>query len=77
MVEDGADGAVLSEHINTERAFQVAKEPLRGSRPSLRRRLFFRVGHKRVMSEATNNIAALLDRETSERSPLSAARTGS
>ena len=56
------DGAVLNEQINTEWAVQVAGEPLRGSRPSLRRWLFFRAGHKRVMSRATTNIALLLDR---------------
>lgn len=61
VVQDGDDGAVLTEHVNTERALEVANEPLSGSQPSLRRWLFFRAGHKRVMSEATNNIAALLE----------------
>ena len=56
--EDG--GAVLDEQINTERAMQVADVPLGGTRPSLRRILFFLVGHKQVMSRATGNLAALL-----------------
>lgn len=60
VVDEGA-GAVLDEQINTEQAFHTAREPLRGPRPSLRRWLFFRAGHKRVMSLATNNIAVLLD----------------
>lgn len=62
-VEDEGDGAVLHEQINTETAFQVASEPLSGSRRSLRRWLFFRAGHKQVMSRATNNIAVLLNRQ--------------
>ena len=62
-VADEGNGAVLDEQINTERAFQVASEPLSGPRPSLRRWLFFRAGHKQVMSRATNNIAALLNRQ--------------
>ncbi len=60
-ISDEATGAVIDEQINTERAFRVATEPLSGPRPSLRRWLFFRVGHKQVMTRATNNIAALLD----------------
>lgn len=60
-VADEAGGAVLDEQINTEQAFQVASEPLSGPRPSLRRWLFFRAGHTRVMSRATNNIALLLN----------------
>ncbi len=60
-VVDEGDGTVLDEEINTERAFEVASEPLSGPRPSLRRWLFFRVGHKQVMSRATNNIAVLLN----------------
>lgn len=59
-VEDEDDGAILLEEINTERALMVADEPVRGSRRSLRRWLFFRAGHKQVMSRATSNIAALL-----------------
>jgi len=61
MVTDDGDGAVFDEHINTERAAEVAGEPLSGPRPSLRRWLFFRAGHRQVMARATANIAALLD----------------
>lgn len=62
-VADESDGAVLNEQINSEQAFLVADEPLNGPRPSLRRWLFFRVGHKQVMDRATNNIAGLLDQQ--------------
>lgn len=62
-VADDAGGAVLDEQINTERALQVAREPLSGPRPSLRRWLFFRVGHTQVMNRATSNIAMLLERQ--------------
>lgn len=61
--ENGA--AVLEEQINTERAMEVASDPLTGPRPSLRRWLFFRAGHKQVMSRATDNLASLLDRHDS------------
>ncbi len=66
-VSDEGDSAVLDEQINTERAFRVAGEPLSGPRPSLRRWLFFRAGHKHVMSRATNNIAGLLIRPATGR----------
>jgi hypothetical protein len=62
MLADEEDGAVLDEQVNTKRALAVAGEPLTGSRPSLRRWLFFRAGHKQVMTRATSNIAVLLDR---------------
>lgn len=62
-VTDEGDGAVLVEDINTERALQVGDEPLSGARPSLRRWLFFRAGHRQVMDRATGNIAALLGRQ--------------
>lgn len=61
-VADEGDDAILDEQINTERALQIAGEPLTGPRPSLRRWLFFRAGHKQVMSRATRNIGLLLDR---------------
>jgi hypothetical protein len=59
-ITDEADGAVLDEQINTERALQSLDAPLGGDRPSLRRWLFFRVGHRQVMLGATKNIAAIL-----------------
>lgn len=62
-ITDEGDGAMFDEQINTERAFQVASEPLSGPRPSLRRWLFFRAGHKRVMSGATKSIAGLINRQ--------------
>ena len=61
-VSDESGGAALHEEINTERALQVSSDPLSGPRPSLRRWLFFRIGHKQVMSRAASNIAALLHR---------------
>lgn len=55
------DGSVLfDEQINTDRALQIVLKPLTGPSPSLRRWLFFRMGHQRVMAQATDNIAALL-----------------
>lgn len=60
-ISDDADGAVLDEQINTERALEVVTQPLDGPRRSLRRWLFFRLGHRRVMAGAMDNIAALLD----------------
>ena len=62
--DDVAKGAVLDEQVNTERALQVVSDPLDGDRRSLRRWLFFRIGHKQVMRGATRNIAALLDRRS-------------
>ncbi len=56
---DVPGGAVLDEQINTEHALAVVAEPLGGPRPSLRRRLFFKVGHRRVMQAATQNLATL------------------
>ncbi len=62
IISDEAEGAVLDEQINTERALEAVAEPLGGPRRSLRRWLFFRLGHKQVMRGAAGNIAALLDR---------------
>lgn len=61
-VTDEGDGAVFDEQMNTARALAVSSEPLGGPRPSLRRWLFFRAGHKQVMANATGNIASLLVR---------------
>lgn len=59
-ISNDGDGALFYEQINTEKALEVASEPLSGPRPSLRRWLFFRAGHKQVMARATNNLAVLL-----------------
>ena len=61
-VLENPEGAVLDEQINTQRALEAGAGPLGGSGRSLRRWLFFRIGHKQVMTGATGNIAALLDR---------------
>lgn len=53
------DGAVLDEQINTATALAEVSEPLGGTRPSVRRRLFFKAGHPRVMGAATRNLASL------------------
>ncbi len=58
---DEAGGAVFDEQINTDRALQLVSMPLGGTRPSWRRWIFFRVGHKQVMAGATKNMAAILD----------------
>lgn len=60
ILRDENDGAVLDEQINTTRAIETVGEPLGGPRPSARRWLFFRMGHKQVMDGATKNIASLL-----------------
>jgi len=60
LLSDAADGAELDEQINTERAMAIATDSLGGPRPSLRRWLFFRLGHKQVMNGAAANIASLL-----------------
>lgn len=53
-------GAWLDEEINTPRAQEHGAEPLTGPRPSLRRWLFFRVGHAKVMDLAMGNLGRLL-----------------
>ncbi len=58
---DERDGADLAEEINTEAALSIVRQPLKGDKPSLRRWLFFRVGHRQVMSAATANIAGILN----------------
>jgi hypothetical protein len=60
-VADRPGGATFDEQVNTEAALEVVSEPLGGSSPSLRRWLFFRVGHKAVMAGAARNIAELVD----------------
>ena len=52
-------GTMFNEEINTEAAMNTVSEPLAGSGRSVRRWLFFRAGHKRVMDGATRNIAVL------------------
>ena len=63
LLSNAADGraAVLQEEINTPTALAIVDRPLHGHRPSLRRYLFFAVGHKRVMRDVEANIAALLE----------------
>jgi len=63
VYDDDNGNAVFDEQINTAEALELVGEPLSGPRPSLRRWLFFRVGHKQVMTRATNNMAALLSRQ--------------
>ncbi len=60
FVGEAAGGAELDEQINTERAMAVVTEPLTGPARSLRRWLFFRVGHAQVMRRATASLAELL-----------------
>lgn len=60
LLSDAANGAVFEEEINTDRAREHGAAPLTGPRPSLRRWLFFRVGHARVMRDATTRIARLV-----------------
>ena len=60
-IADEPDGAVFDEQINTQRALAVVTEPLGGDGRSLRRWLFFQMGHKQVMSRATRNIGDILD----------------
>lgn len=60
ILEDVPTGVALDEQVNTDRAMTLVDEPLSGARSSLRRWLFFRVGHVRVMRGATRNLAALV-----------------
>lgn len=58
LFEDADDGAILREDINTERA--LAHGPaLTGARASLRRWLFFKVGHAKLMDLAVANLGRL------------------
>jgi len=63
VITDEPGGTVLEEQINTERAMESVSQSLGGHRFSLRRWLFFRLGHKQVMSGATKNLASLLDQQ--------------
>ena len=60
-ISDETHGAVFDEQINTQQALAVLTEPLTGDRRSLRRWLFFRMGHKQVMSRATRNLGDILN----------------
>ena len=62
-IHDDSTGAVLDEQINTQQASEAGAEPLGGPQLSFRRWLFFRIGHKQVMTGASRNIAALVDRD--------------
>lgn len=64
VLRDDPSGAVLEEEINTARALEAGASPLSGPRPSLRRWMFFRVGHKAVMEEIVRNIASLIPSAT-------------
>jgi hypothetical protein len=59
FLSDVEGGAMLEEQIDTACALEVAKQPLGGPQASLRRWLFFRAGHARVMDLAMGNIASL------------------
>ena len=59
IVEDHPDGVLLNEQINTARALESVDRPVGGAKRSLRRWLFFKVGHKQVMSRAADNLAQL------------------
>ena len=52
------EGAVLVEHINDKTALEKRAAPLTGSKPSLRRWLFFKFGHASAMDTITARIAA-------------------
>ena len=58
-VSDEGSGTLFQELINTEDAMRHADQPLDGDGASLRRWLFFRVGHEQVMSGALEGIARL------------------
>lgn len=62
LITDEHDGAVFDEQINTPGALEIVAESLTGPMRSVRRWLFFRVGHKQVMAKATSNVASLLGR---------------
>lgn len=66
LLTDSTDAAVLQEEINTPAALEIVSRPLDGSRPSLRRWLFFAVGHRQVMREVATNLRALLASESDD-----------
>jgi len=57
--ENERQGSLFSEEINTQPALDHVHHPLSGRRPSMRRWLFFRVGHPQVMNRLALNIARL------------------
>ncbi len=59
-IDDATEGVVFEEQINTQVALDNDAELLTGAPRSLRRWLFFRLGHERVMWDLTANLAALL-----------------
>jgi len=63
FLDDGT-GAMFDEQINTSPAEEQGADPLWGRRPSLRRWLFFRLGHKQVMAKAAKNIATIVGGRT-------------
>lgn len=58
-LEDESQGSLFSEEINTPRTLDHLHHPLSGRRHSIRRWLFFRVGHPQVMNRLAINIARL------------------
>lgn len=62
-ITEGENGTVLlDEQVNTDVSVEHGAEPLVGEGGwSLRRSLFFKVGHKQVMTNLTTNIAKLLN----------------
>ncbi len=59
-VSDSDGAAIFDEQINTPEARNHITEPLDGPKPSLRRWMFFRAGHAKVMDQALERVAALL-----------------
>ena len=64
MADDPA-GALFAEHINTAQAQAAGARALAGAARSLRRWLFFRVGHPQVMRQLMDRMATLLDSDPS------------
>ncbi|MDJ0925562.1 MAG: hypothetical protein QNJ77_13470 [Acidimicrobiia bacterium] len=58
-VADESGAVVFREQINTAETIDAGLQPLAGGKPSLRRWLFFRLGHRQVMIGAMANIARL------------------
>lgn len=65
LLDDEPNAAILQEEINTHVALEIVNRPLHGSTMSLRRWLFFKGGHQRLMADVAGNIAALLAAEAS------------
>lgn len=64
MLEDTPDGVILREEINTSAALEIVSRPLHGSALSVRRWLFFKGGHQRLMKDTSGNIRELLATES-------------